>query len=84
MIVAHQLKKKLDDAVKSSALNNSQLEGLEETACLKHMPLDEWKAEEDRFARHLMDPLVSKKSMKNPYEPLPDNGKCLMNSHATY
>ncbi|OJT09417.1 hypothetical protein TRAPUB_10785, partial [Trametes pubescens] len=71
--LALQLKKKLDDAIKSSALNNSQLEGLEETARLKRMPLNEWKAEEDRFARHIMDPLVTKKSMKNPYEPLPDN-----------
>ncbi len=84
MIVALQLKKKLDDAIKSSALNNSQLEGLEETARLKRMPLNEWKAEEDRFACHIMDPLVTKKSMKNLYEPLLDNGKYLMNLHATY
>ena len=72
--VGDKLSAKLRNAVVSSEKATEALMALEDTLCANNLPLNEWKEEEAKFLKAILQPDARKRVTKSPYEPVADNG----------
>ena len=65
----------------ASTKNAQDLADFESTLLANNLPLSKWKEEERRFLDQMMEGKLDQRDIKNPYEPPPNTGKCIISLH---